>query len=623
MRVSTQGNLAQIGWLKHAHPVYISQENLLESVKAVFNDITPHFDVICKWEKKAYKTTEGETKRMKVRVLSLMCPRDIARTVSDIVFDRWLKMGDENSYWYDAASSLRKYMFIPYRKTIQFDANAQVSHLLEHGQWLQKNNEVVYLDRLSSIDVPFEVTQQMIDSLKFDNPSSMLNTKITLRMLFNAWMKKDAHGNTLPSITAIEQIDGKKYALLTHINSVYELYEDVRRVLEVMRHNPHWPTICGTKEGASCTSPKVNPLLLRNAYLDAATTNNTGIQAITSTTPTTTSLFNSNVRNKQRTVYNPYKHTNNRSTIPATSMRSSTTANAPSYANAVTNNSNAFQPPSSTNVTNYVTLSTLQQELQLLCTSFTDMAKSICTEVCTDMINPYVDKIDHTHAQVNTMKNDLLQISELKQELKEQQQSLEKKLDTQFNQILMVLQSTHSTSSPSTKTNQPVSNPSSVPNSKQPPVVTPPKTAPKSSLKHAIQRNDIGDKLTSKKDGNDSDSVDFDYGLSSPSMDEDDLYVGAMDIDITSGTKRQHNDSIQLRRSAPVPPHTPPTPTQYVNYNTSHTIVNSNSTNTTVNGAQGAKGSQKPSAVFINSSALMTAQSSLSPKDGTHKSGSS
>ena len=390
-----------------------------------------------------------------------------------------------------------------------------------------------------------------------------------------------------------------------------------------MRHNPHWMTICGTKEGASCTSPKVNPLLLRNAYLDAATTTTTGIRAVTSTTPTITPLFNSNVRNKQRTVHNPYKSTNSRSTPPAPSMRSSTAANAPSYANAVTNNSNNFQPPPSTNVTNYVTPSTLHHELQLLRASFTDMAKSICTEVCTDMINPYVDKIDHTHAQVNTMKKDLLQISELKQELKAQQLSLEKKLDAQFNQILLVLQSTHSTPTQSSPTNQSMSNVGSPPTNKKPPVVTPPKTKPTSSLKHAAQSNSVSDKLTSKPDGNDSDSVDFDYGLSSPSMDDDDLYAGAMDIDATSGTKRHHNGSVQLRRSAPVPPHTPPTPTQYVNYNTSHTIVNSNSTNTTVNGAQGAKGSHKPSAVFINSSALMTAQSSLAPKDGNHKSGSS
>ena len=261
-------------------------------------------------------------------------------------------------------------MFIPYRKTIQFDATAQVSHLLEHGQWLQKNNEVVYLERISSIDVPFEVTQQMIDSLKFDNPTSMLGKQLTLRMLFNAWMKTDENGKALPNITAIERIDGRRYALLTHIDSVYELYGDVKRVLEVMQLNPNWMTICGTTDGATCTSPKVNPLLLRNAYLDAATTTSVGIQAITSNSSPSTPLFNSNVRNRQRSISNPYKNKPPYSTTNANVQHLSTSKSS-SYANAVINNTTRMGqsptlPPNSTNVTNYVTPSTLQHELQLL-----------------------------------------------------------------------------------------------------------------------------------------------------------------------------------------------------------------------------------------------------------------
>ena len=64
--------------------------------------------------KKSYKDPVGDTERMKVRVLSITCPRDIAKSVSDIMFDRWLKLTNEQSYWYEAAASLRGYLFIPY-----------------------------------------------------------------------------------------------------------------------------------------------------------------------------------------------------------------------------------------------------------------------------------------------------------------------------------------------------------------------------------------------------------------------------------------------------------------------------------------------------------------------------
>ena len=216
------------------------------------------------------------------------------------------------------------------------------------------------------------------------------------------------------------------------------------------------------------------------------------------------------------------------------------------------------------------------------------------------------------------MKNDLLQISELKEELKVQQASLERKLDTQFQQILSILQASNPPKPPSTNTmltsttQQPTSNTTT-------PVVTPPKSSLKKATSTTDKNQSVPIDLTITSNHNDSgESIDFDYNLPS-SIDEDDMYVGAMDVDITSGTKRQHGDSLQLRRSAPVPPQTPPTPNNYANYN-SQSIVNSNSTNTTINGAQVASGSQKPPAVFIKSSALMTAHSSLSSPNGPHKS---
>ena len=321
MNVSTQGNMAHIGWLKYAHPVYTSQEDLLQSVKEIFSDITPHFDAICKWENKSYQTLEGETKKMRVRVLSLLCPRDIARVVSNIMFARWLNLNNPTSYWHQKAERLRKYMFIPFCKTVQFTATAQITHLMEHGHWLQQNNDVVYLEKIATLDTPFPVTQHIVDNLQFENPSSMLGTNITLQSLFNAWKKRDEKGTELPSVTAIEKINGRKFALLTHIHSVYELYEDIQRVINVMRRYPGWSDICGTRTGAVCTSPKVNPLLLNNAYLDSATTNSLGIHAIQSSPTSAAPLFNSNVRNRRR-VTNPYqsKKNNHKNSPPSTNV---------------------------------------------------------------------------------------------------------------------------------------------------------------------------------------------------------------------------------------------------------------------------------------------------------------
>lgn len=612
MKVHTQGNLAQIGWLKYAHPLYTSQDDLLQSIRTLFNDITPHFDVICKWENRSYKTADDEIKKMRVRVLSLLCPRDIARTVSDIMFARWLNFNDQNSYWYQTAEKLRKYMFIPYRRTVQFTSTAQISHLLEHGQWLQKNNDVVYLEKIASLDVPFQVTQYVIDNLKFDNASTMLGTNITLRSLFNAWKKVNDSGQELPQITAIEQINGRKFALLTHVHSVYELYEDVQKVFRVMRQYPGWNTICGTISGAICTSPKVNPLLLHNAYLDSATVNTLGIKAVNTSTIPSTNLFNSNVK-PRRGVQNPYKNKKKNSYPsaqgnPPSPLRPSNTPTSSSYSNAVMPASNAQQQPSSTTVTAYVTPSTLQKELQLLRSSFTDMAKSICTEVCTDMINPVITKIDNTHDQVHSMKRDLLKINELKTELKRQQQSLESKLDSKFAQILQALKG----STPQSQSAD-ASHPTSTPNA----VVTPPKSIPlqkDSSLQQRATKN--------VNENSDSESINFDYNLpSSIEEDEDDLYVGAMDVDVPSGTKRQSEGTLHYSRNAPAPPHTPPSTTNHYSHYTSQSITNNNSTNTMVIGAQAEKGSQKPSSVFIKSSALMTAQSNLPSHE--HRKGSS
>ena len=606
MHISTQGNLAQIGWLKYAHPVYTCHETLLSSIHAVFGDITPHFDILCKWENKSYQDSSGITKKMRVRVLSILCPRDIAVTVSDIMFDRWLRFSDDNSYWQHAAQGLKNYMFIPYRKTVQFPTSAQLSHLLTHGQWLEKNNDVVYLDRLTSIDSPFTITQYILDNLRFDN-ANMLGKEITLRMLFNAWTKKDSNGKILPSITAIEKIDGKKFALLTHVDSVYELYGDVQRVVEVLSQCPGWEDLCGTNGGAICTSPKVNPLLLRNAYLDAATSNSLGIQAPTPSR-VTTHLFNSNVRTSA--VRNPYKSPRD-PTLPMSKTSNTTTST--SYANAVTQPSGyqqSQQPSASTTVTNYVTPSTLQRELQLLRTSFTDMAKSICTDVCTDMITPVIQKIDDTHEEVHHMKNDFHQLSTLKEDIKQQQVSLEQKLDSKFDQLVSILKSNNNASSATstiTSSTTTHSTSSSTPPSMQPNSVTPPsKTSLQQATTNTTPTSSTHRNLFHSPSGNDSDS--FDYG-EPKQLDMDDESVLLMDVDPSSGTKRT-SDHLNAHAQSEFPTATSPSST--VPHHTVHQhITNSNSNNTMIVGGTGSAGSQKPTGIFIKASALMTSHSSI------------
>lgn len=635
MKASTQGNQAQIGWVKHAHPMYVNQQNFLQSINTVFGDITPHLDVICKWEKKTYKTPSGETKRMKVRVLSILCPRDIAKPVSDIMFARWLGINDPNNYWYDKAMALRNYLFIPYRKTVQFTAEAQILHLLEHGQWLQQHNDVVYLDKLTSIDTPFVVTEYLLQHMDFHD-DSMLGKEITLRSLLTAWSKVDSNGTTLPAVTAIEKIDETKYALLTHVHSVYELYNDVCRAVDVMSTCEGWDKLCGHPDGAVVTSPKVNPLLTRNAYLDAAVNTSTGISAMP--VSPNTSLFNSDYKNP-KVVRNPYKQSTlkNKSstkqkTIKSSSLQRQSKAQsndttAFSYAAAVSQQGNNSSQ-SNNKVTNYVTPQTLQQELQLLRDSFTGLAQSICSEVCTEMINPVVHKIDNTNQQVNSIKNDLHQLSDFKQEIQQQSTALEKKLEHKLDQILQALQcnamsgSSHHNSFNGTNQTNSIHKKDSSTTIPPSPDKQPHSTFQQSSLQQAKSpRRSSSEKLNMLNAESEDDEY---FSYTPPNNDIIDMTnIDSMEVDNLTGKKRHNNEISEGQVSPSSAASTnntasPSSSTHFASY-TSNSVTNSNCTNTTVYGAQAPEGTHKPSGVFISAQALMTAHSIVSKDSGAHR----
>ena len=75
------------------------------------------------------------------------------------------------------------------------------------------------------------------------------------------------------------------------------------------------------------------------------------------------------------------------------------------------------------------------------------------------MINPVVKKIDDTHDQVNHMKNDVHQIATLRKELQSQRDLLDHKLDSKFEQMLNILQTSLSSSTPSSTSTKSSFNP--------------------------------------------------------------------------------------------------------------------------------------------------------------------
>ena len=207
--IAHQGTHFHIGFVKYVHPVFSNHDNVLEDYKEIFGDITVDIDIQSKYEtKNFYSKEEGnevETKeRLRVRVLALSTPSDIASRTTEALLQEWDKRLKSKEHRYNR---LQDSLFIPYTKRMLPEED-QITHLLEQGEWLGRHKDAIFLLKCENMNQTFECTEEIAEVIKTEKAEQ----ETSLRKILLDW-RRDLDGDFSREnlmIQSVEQVDSQK-----------------------------------------------------------------------------------------------------------------------------------------------------------------------------------------------------------------------------------------------------------------------------------------------------------------------------------------------------------------------------------------------------------------------------
>lgn len=256
--IAHQGNHFHIGFIKMVHPIFSNHDDVIEDYKKVFGDIAIDIDVQSKFEtKKFFSLKENEEieteERLKVRVLTISTPSDIASKTTEALLKEWdTRLAKEDVRY----NRLRDSLFIPYTKRILSEED-QITHLLEQGAWLGQHKDAIFLIGYKNMNEMFQCSKELADMIGTAQEGDMVN----IREILLDWKRDKEQGFNTENllIKAVEQIDQQKIAIVFNKDDEQRVEDGLQQLQEVLQESLPKTTIqkiTGNKEGFRVYNPR-------------------------------------------------------------------------------------------------------------------------------------------------------------------------------------------------------------------------------------------------------------------------------------------------------------------------------------------------------------------------------
>ena len=219
VRLESQGTVAAIGHLLFAHNRYVNQEDVISEIRnLIYPTQCDQIDVRVTKSKEYYY--EGNKKmRVFTRWVTIDCPVDIAKDLSNLLMKKWPLLKTEKKY---ENYNLRNTVYVPRHRGL-VDFNARIENIGRQNEFLRTYKDVTVLRNVKNIDADFTYSKAMGDIFGDD---TKVGHVLNLRGFLRSW-----NDNTTgkPAIMAIHRTNNEReYSLLSGHENMASIHEKIR-----------------------------------------------------------------------------------------------------------------------------------------------------------------------------------------------------------------------------------------------------------------------------------------------------------------------------------------------------------------------------------------------------------
>ena len=225
-----------IGWFKHLHPVFTNRADFRTDFDYYFKDIIQEYEFTSRYERRTYTTVNDDGSEKKescnIRVISMYVPADIARDASQRIVEFW---GNELNAAKAASpllgqprNRLHLCEFIPNSSKL-LQTEDQIQHLLQHGLYLNQNKDAILMYNCSTLKDKITCSEELS---RIAMAPQLQGTDTTLEEIFYSWVETNT---THRIINSIEKMTNDRFALLVHGERLQEVRQVLLDIFDTLR----------------------------------------------------------------------------------------------------------------------------------------------------------------------------------------------------------------------------------------------------------------------------------------------------------------------------------------------------------------------------------------------------
>ena len=226
VRLESQGTVAEIGHLLFAHNRFVNQEELVTEIRQLIHPtICRDIDVTVTKANEFYYEKDKKV-RIYTRWPTVICPIDIAPTLSKLLMEKWERLQTDDKY---STFNLKNLLFVPNNKTL-VPFNARINNIAKQNEFLRNYQDVTVIRNCYNMNDDFTYTEKIADIFGLKD---QLGHVLNLRKFLQSWEDKTTGKAAIVAINKTNNVN--EYSLLTGRVNKNSIHEQIVKLVNALK----------------------------------------------------------------------------------------------------------------------------------------------------------------------------------------------------------------------------------------------------------------------------------------------------------------------------------------------------------------------------------------------------
>ena len=226
VRLESQGTVAEIGHLLHAHNRFVNQEELVTEIRQLIHPTICRDIDITITKANEYYYEKDKKVRIYTRWPTVICPLDIAPTLSKLLMEKWEDLQHDAKY---RTFNLKNILFVPNNKTL-VPFNARINNIAKQNEFLRNYQDVTVIRNCFNIGADFTYTKEIADIFGIRD---QLGHVLSLRQFLQSWEDKTTGRSAIVAINKTNTEN--EYSLLTGRVNKNSIHDQIVKLVTALK----------------------------------------------------------------------------------------------------------------------------------------------------------------------------------------------------------------------------------------------------------------------------------------------------------------------------------------------------------------------------------------------------